>query len=128
MEKRSPVLNFSRSDLKWQITDLSQYQWMMKWTVPEGLPFFKGHFPKGAILPSVISLEASLELIGLVLNKEDILLKEVKTAKFFAPVTPGSKVVIKGKTKNSENHWLVDWFEECEKGEEGKIATFSLLL
>ena len=84
MEKRSPVLNFSRSDLKWQITDLSQYEWIMKWTVPEGLPFFKGHFPKGAILPSVISLEASLELIGLVLNKEDILLKEVKTAKFFA--------------------------------------------
>ena len=126
MEKRSPVLNFSRSDLKWQITDLPKSSWTTKWIVPYDLPFFNGHFPEGSILPSVISLEASLELIGLALKKEKVFLTEVKTAKFFAPITPGSKVFIRGMMKSSENHWLVDWFEESEEGK--KTATFSLLL
>ena len=128
MEKRSSLLNFSRSDLKWQITDPSKYSWTMKWTVPDDLPFFNGHFPEGSILPAVISLEASLELIGLSLEREKVILKEVKTAKFFAPITPGSKLLIYGTMKSSENHWLVDWFEESEEGEGKKAATFSLLL
>ena len=97
----------------------------MKWTVPYDLPFFNGHFPEGSILPAVISLEASLELIGLSLKREKVILKEVKTAKFFAPITPGSKLLIYGTMKSSENHWLVDWFEESEEGEGKKTATFS---
>ena len=54
----------------------------MRWIVPYDLPFFNGHFPEGSILPSVISLEASLELIGLALKKEKVFLTEVKTAKW----------------------------------------------
>ena len=127
MEKKSPLLNFSRSDLKWQMTDPGKHTWTMDWVVPRGLSFFKGHFPEGPILPSFISLEASLELIGLFLKKEEIPLKEVKTAKFFAPITPDSKMVIRGLMRSSENHWSVDWFEKDYNGEEKKVATFSLI-
>ena len=125
MKERSPLINFSRSELNTQTDVSGPYSWKVNWVVPDDLPFFDGHFPEAPILPSVIILEASLELIGLFLEEKGIFLKEVKTAKFFAPITPGSKVAIKGFAKNSKDHWVVDWFE---KDGDTKCASFSLIL
>ena len=121
------------SELDKQITDQGLRAWTIEWVVPEDLPFFEGHFPKNPILPSIILLEGSVELVQLFFDGEfdQIFLRGVKKAKFFSPIGPGTKVQIQGRVKGPEkelekglgDHWVVEWFDESGGK---KLASFSL--
>ena len=62
-------------------------------TFPEDFPAFKGHFPQEALLPAVVQIELGLFVIAQHLNKE-IKLKEIKKAKFIAPIFPKDTVTV----------------------------------
>jgi 3-hydroxymyristoyl/3-hydroxydecanoyl-(acyl carrier protein) dehydratase len=125
MKNRNKLLNFNRLELIKQIDEGDISSWRINWIVPEDLNFFNGHFPNDPILPSVVILEASLELIELFFGDKKLFLKEVKTAKFFSPIKPGLKIRITGLMKGHKNNWAVNWIEE-NKGY--KLAAFSLSL
>ena len=124
MEIRSPLLNFSRLELNKQIEGLGLESWKITWTVPKDLAFFEGHFPNNPILPSMIILEGSIELIQLFFENKKVVLREVRKAKFFSPIEPGTTIQIIGVMKDTEKRWTVNWFE---KKEGRKLANFSLL-
>jgi 3-hydroxymyristoyl/3-hydroxydecanoyl-(acyl carrier protein) dehydratase len=78
-----------------------------KWTVPDQLPYFDGHFPGNPILPAVAILDASqefLRLAGLPVNPLKLTLKK---AKFLALVEPGMNLEISAEPLNAQ--WLVRW-------------------
>jgi 3-hydroxyacyl-[acyl-carrier-protein] dehydratase len=62
-----------------------------RYTLPPAFPAFEGHFPQNALLPAVVQIELALYAISKSLGRE-ITLKEVKKAKFTAPVLPGDTV------------------------------------
>ena len=126
MENRNNLLNFNRLKMIKQIEENKISSWKIHWVVPERLAFFNGHFPKDPILPSVIILEASLELINFALEDlKPLLLKEVKTAKFFNPIRPGFEIEISGTIKSQTDCWGVHWMDKVKNQ---KLAAFSLLL
>lgn len=65
-------------------------------------PFFTGHFPKFAVMPGVLQIEAMAQAAGLILaldegfdtEKEVAFLAGVDNAKFKRIVTPGDQLVI----------------------------------
>ena len=79
-----------------------------RWTLPQALPYFDGHFPEGAILPAVAIVDASLCIVASLMGVEDLRLLEVSGAKFTQTIGPGDEVVIKA-TPGPPGEWTVDW-------------------
>lgn len=69
--------------------------------LPEDLVWFKGHFPKKALLPGVVQLRWVLHFASLWLGK--VALREIVTMKFVRPVLPLESLQLrltKGATKD----------------------------
>jgi 3-hydroxymyristoyl/3-hydroxydecanoyl-(acyl carrier protein) dehydratase len=85
------------------------------WVVPPDLPFFEGHFPDRPILPGVAILIITEKLLSQVFPSRALNVKEVRSAKFLAPILPGQKVEI-AITLTKETELGVDWWvEKSEK-------------
>jgi len=80
----------------------------VSWQVPPDLPYFEGHFPGRPILPGVAILMITEELMGQVFRSSTFRLKEVRSAKFLAPISPGQTVSIEFVRKK-ESEMEADW-------------------
>lgn len=82
------------------------------WTVPtvisKDFPYLEGHFPRNPIVPGVAILDKSLDLIREYVGKTNIQLCEIKSAKFLAPLEPGSELVIDFQEQENQQ-WSVEW-------------------
>lgn len=54
---------------------------------------FQGHFENNPILPGVCKILAAIEVIKKWKNKKKLVLKEIKSAKFFMPVTCNEELI-----------------------------------
>jgi 3-hydroxyacyl-[acyl-carrier-protein] dehydratase len=54
-------------------------------------PGFEGHFPGNPILPGACLIEAAIQLISTGV-RQNLILAEIETVKFFSPVKPGDEV------------------------------------
>jgi len=59
---------------------------------PADFTGFKGHFSTGPILPGVCKIQA-LMVLSEFLNKTEFVLKKIKEAKFFSPVSVDEEIV-----------------------------------
>ena len=74
-----------------------------KFSFPKEFIGFKGHFPGNPVLPGVCEIQAALLMFEEIKNK-NVRLKEIASAKFFAPVTNNQEINIsleEGQDKDS---------------------------
>lgn len=90
------------------------------WTVPKDLPYLNGHFPGRPIVPGVAILDKSVEVIRGQLGLAELKLKRVKSAKFLAPLEPGSTVEIRAFA-GVDGAWNIEWLS-------GKVPIVKLVL
>ncbi|MCD4781863.1 MAG: hypothetical protein K8S27_15155 [Candidatus Omnitrophica bacterium] len=64
-----------------------------KFVFDENFVGFKGHFENNPVLPGVCKILASIEAIKRWKKKEDLNLIEIKSAKFFMPVTCNEELI-----------------------------------
>lgn len=57
---------------------------------PKDAAYFEGHFKNKPIVPGVVLLSK----VTAILKNENIILKEIISAKFFSPVLPEEKIII----------------------------------
>lgn len=90
-------------------------------------PHFQGHFPRMAVMPGVLIIEAmaqtSAVLVVSTLGKESegklVYFMSVDEAKFRKPVVPGDQVSIRaGKLQQRRNVWKFS----CEATVDGKVV------
>lgn len=68
-------------------------------------PFFQGHFPKMAVMPGVLQVEAMAQAAGILLKKDEHglgLLVGIDDAKFKQKITPGDQLKIKVSLLNKK--------------------------
>ncbi len=86
---------------------------LIKWTVPENLPYFEGHFPGNPVLPGV----ALIDLSQVVIKRTDSSLKgmflTIKSAKFSEIVRPKDQLSILLR-RNQSNQWLIEFSNQNE--------------
>lgn len=86
---------------------------LVNWVVPKNLSYFQGHFPGSPILPAVAIIDASLLVITLIRSGVEAHLQEIKSAKFFQPITPLMNVKILF-TQRELNHWRTQWMSNLK--------------
>jgi len=73
-------------------------------TVPADHPAFAGHFPGAPILPGVVLLGAVVQRAPGALGD----VRQIASAKFFSPVTPGESLVIAyARTAGAGLRWSI---------------------
>ncbi len=78
-----------------------------RFVFPEEFIGFQGHFPTKKILPGVCQIQCIITTLEQA-NRKDILLKEIVTAKYLAPVVPGDEVTCTcGELQEQERDFLV---------------------
>jgi len=92
-----------------QIGQISQT--VARWTVPAALPYLNGHFPENPIFPAVGIIDASTYLVQRNLNRPDLQVQSVDSAKFLQPIIPDQTVLIE-LANLSENTWQIEWKED----------------
>jgi len=82
------------------------------WTVPNDLPYLRGHFPTQPVLPAVAMIDASFELLRQASREttNPLIPIGVSSAKFAAPVTPEMQVEIT-LHQIADDTWQADWRE-----------------
>lgn len=80
------------------------------WTVPEDLPYFRGHFPGNPIFPAVGIVDASVCVVGAILDKS-VTIEAIASAKFTHPISPGLRVQVE-VTAAPDQMWNVEWRSE----------------
>jgi 3-hydroxyacyl-[acyl-carrier-protein] dehydratase len=86
-----------------------------KWTIPQDLPYFNGHFPGAPIFPAVGIIDASIYCLQRFTGRTDTAAKSVVNAKFQVPIVPGQSVEVEIKERGVE--WQVEW-RETDSGRE----------
>ncbi len=81
----------------------------VRWTVPERLSYFDGHFPGFPVLPGVATVDLTLEALRRALKRTSIRLIKLQNAKFLQPVRPGDRVEIAISPTTGENSWKAEW-------------------
>ncbi len=76
--------------------------------VSEDIQYFNGHFPGAPVLPAIGIIDASLVAISQVMGSQKSL-RKARSAKFFAPVVPGTQVKISGQ--KTDGGWNIQWRE-----------------
>jgi 3-hydroxymyristoyl/3-hydroxydecanoyl-(acyl carrier protein) dehydratase len=74
--------------------------------VSADIQYFNGHFPGAPVLPAIGIIDASLVAISQFMKSEKSL-RKARSAKFFAPVIPGTQVKISGQ--KTEGGWNIQW-------------------
>ena len=64
---------------------------------------FQGHFPGKPVLPGVCNIQAVIVMLQ-ALEKKDIRLKEVVSAKFLSPVSHGEELVFNYRKQTESNN------------------------
>ena len=64
---------------------------------PSDFSGFKGHFPGRPILPGVCKIQAVMAMLE-IWHQKNICIKEISTAKFFAPVFDNQEIVVTTNT------------------------------
>lgn len=82
-----------------------------KWSVPGDLPYLNGHFPGSPIFPAVGILDASTYLIQRTLNRPELEVKSVDSAKFLSTIVPDQPLLIE-LIPAGEKSWDVEWKED----------------
>jgi 3-hydroxymyristoyl/3-hydroxydecanoyl-(acyl carrier protein) dehydratase len=86
---------------------------------------FKGHFDNNPILPGVCKILASIDLVKKWKKKENLELKEIKSAKFFMPVTCNEELTFNCFDKEDSDALSIN--VTIAKGEE-KVSDLKLIL
>lgn len=100
--------------------------------------FFNGHFPKKAVMPGVLIIEAMAQASCLLLLKEEhirelsidengerlILLVGIERARFKVPVVPGDQLILDVALEKSKKNYAV--FECMASVEEQVVASATL--
>ena len=63
---------------------------------------FQGHFPNKPVLPGVCNIQAVIVMLQ-ALEKKDIKLKEIVSAKFLSPVSHGEELVFNYRKQTESN-------------------------
>jgi 3-hydroxyacyl-[acyl-carrier-protein] dehydratase len=79
-----------------------------EWTVPSDLPYFAGHFPGNPIFPAVGIVDASLCVLTSILNRGELVVRHLPSAKFTSPIAPGTRVTVTAR-QIGDSEWTVDW-------------------
>ena len=71
--------------------------------------FFQGHFPKKAVMPGVLIVEAMAQSGALAMyhpgdKQVDVLLSSIKETRFRRPVVPGDQLVLEAKILKHRRH------------------------
>lgn len=75
-----------------------------EWSAAADLPFFAGHFPGRPILPAVATLDFCIGFLKERLNRPELKIAAVQSAKFASPIAPGTRVTTVC-TQLSESGW-----------------------
>ncbi len=75
-----------------------------EFTVRDELPFLRGHFPGNPLLPGVLLVEATAQLVGILAQSNpqcgllpDLKLTAIRSAKILGAVRPGETITISAK-------------------------------
>lgn len=82
----------------------------LRWSVPAELPYLDGHFPGMPVLPAVAMVDAAAFILQRKLQRPDLYLRSVVSAKFLSPIGPGRELEIV-TSQTSESEWQMDWKE-----------------
>lgn len=96
-----------------------------EWLVPDNLPYFDGHFPGRPILPAIAIVDANIWALQKLISPE-LRIKKILTAKFSAPILPGTKVQIKIQS-TGEATWFCEWCEISNSETAKTMAQMTLL-
>ncbi len=78
-----------------------------RFVFPEEFIGFHGHFPRKKILPGVCQIQCALTTIEKA-NKKAVVLREIITAKYFAPVSPAEELTcVCSDLQEKENDFIV---------------------
>lgn len=88
--------------------------------VPKDLSYFDGHFPENPVLPAFAILEASVDLIRIIVGRE-LQLVQVSTSRFLAPIVPLDTVQIRLE-QNSSGGWQIEWIGSDQKQKLAQLA------
>lgn len=78
------------------------------WNIPEDLPYFEGHFPEMPVLPGVVIIDFSAQLICLG-NSNLNEIESIRRVKFMAPICPHHEVKISCLSDSDKKDWQVTW-------------------
>ena len=70
----------------------------------ENLPYFSGHYPGSPILPAVVYVEISLDLMREYCEVRDPHLKSIDRGKFHEPVSPNQPLEIEVRLGEGSSH------------------------
>lgn len=90
------------------------------WRIPENLAFFEGHFPEQPILPAVIIMDASLQLVRTIQNQPNLQIQKVVSSKFLGPILPNMDVKLEAR-EVAPCRWQIDWQLQVESRDLAKI-------
>lgn len=104
-----------------QITKTDGDAFRIDWKVPEGLPYFDGHFPGNPVLPAVAIVDASVEFLRRVRAEAGLQLKGVNSAKFVAVIAPNMDVHISLRPTKGQQQWEAVWNSTGTNGETPRL-------
>jgi 3-hydroxymyristoyl/3-hydroxydecanoyl-(acyl carrier protein) dehydratase len=74
--------------------------------IPADHPCFEGHFPGHPVFPAVAQIDLLQEIISQQLGR-DVIILEIRKAKFPAPILPGTLVHISFKPQHPMVLWQI---------------------
>jgi len=96
----------------------------LQWTISKDLPYFNGHFPGTPVFPAIGIVDASFVLLRHVLERPELRLMGVTSAKFLSPIAPGTDLRLEWQ-KGVGQTWRVDWKQAASQE---PLATVQLLV
>jgi 3-hydroxymyristoyl/3-hydroxydecanoyl-(acyl carrier protein) dehydratase len=91
-----------------------QQNYKIGFSIPENLPYFDGHFPGYPVLPAIAVIDFSFEFLKIILSKQEVNIKSIRSAKFYNVIRPNDDITVE-ITPDKNSTWTFKWANREKK-------------